>query len=408
MGKVDTSKIDEDILSYFDDMIKVRRHIHSHPEVGPEQPNTVMYIKEQFNELDDITIIEGESKAGLVIDITCKKDGPTIGFRADMDALNISESTSKKHFPSKNDFCSKFENKMHACGHDVHTAILISFGKLIYKHKDKLKGKIRLLFQPGEEGFGGANQMVKAGYLDGVQNVFALHTWPTLEVGQIGYKPGSFFAANDQFTVEIGGIGGHAAAPEKASDQILAMSRIINDLQTIISRRISGLEQAVLSICYVKAGSSKASNVLPSKAKFGGSIRTFSSLTQDKIEKELKRICQNSAKSVSEDCKVEINYKRIYPQTVNDEKMCSEIKDDFLKFIKDEDIFTNFEPTFGAEDFSFMIKKVPGVLFLLGATTSKNLSEETVFLHNPAYDVDERAMLFGVQSFKNLTFKFLS
>ena len=408
MNQIDTSKIDQDILDNFEYLKKVRRYIHSHPEVGPEQPDTVKYVKEQFSQLNDIVITEGDAKAGVVIDIICKNSGPTVAFRADMDALNIEESSSKEHFPRANNFCSVYENKMHACGHDTHTAILLCFGKIIYNQRAKLKGKIRLLFQPGEEGFGGAAQMVKAGYLDGVQNVFALHSWPNLKVGQIGFRKGPFFASNDQFSVEISGIGGHAAAPEKATDQILAASRIINDLQSIISRRIGGLEQAVLSITYIKAGSSKASNVIPSTARFGGSIRTFSHEIQDMIEEEFKRVCVHSAQSVHPDCKVEIKYKRIYPQTINDDKLALKLEDVFLQFLDKKDLFTSYTPTLGAEDFSFMIDKVPGVLFLIGATKPQKSCNDTVFLHNPSFDVDEKAMLFGVQAFKKLALEFLT
>lgn len=402
------SKIDQDILVNFEYITKIRRHIHSHPEVGPIQVETVRYVKEQFAGFSDISIIEGNPKAGVVIDILCHNQGPTIAFRADMDALDVMESQSKNHFPNLNNFCSKFDNKMHACGHDVHTAILIGFGKVIYEHRKKLKGKIRLLFQPGEEGYGGAKQMVNAGYLDDVQNVFALHTWPNLEVGQIAFRKGPFFASIDHFSVEISGTGGHAAAPERASDQILAMSRIINDLQSIVSRSISGLEQAVLSVCHVSAGSSGTLNVIPQSAKFSGSIRTFNPTTQDKIEEEFKRVCFHSAKSVNSDCSVDIKYERIYPQTINDEYLSSKVGGIFSKFIDKDNLFTDYTPTLGAEDFSFMIEKVPGVLFLIGGTMPENISENTVFLHNPAFDVDERAMLFGVQAFKSLTVELLS
>ncbi len=408
MNSIDTNTIDEDILAVFDEVSKIRRHIHSHPEVGPVQPNTVSYVKEQFRELRDVIITEGDAKAGVVIDIECKSDGPTVAFRADMDALDVKESDSKEHFPTQHNFCSKIENKMHACGHDVHTSILIGFGKVIYKHRDKLRGKVRLLFQPGEEGHGGAKQMVNAGYLDEVQKVFALHCWPNLEVGQIGFRKNAFFASNDIFRVKISGIGGHGAAPEKATDQILAMTKMINDLQLIVSRRIGGLQQAVLSVGYANAGSSASPGVLPSIAEFGGSIRTFSHAVQDIIEKEFKVICEAAVMSVHPECKVEIDYKRNYPQTINDANLCTKLEEVFSTFVKKENLFENYTPTLGAEDFSFMSQKAPGVLFLIGATPAQSLTEKTVFLHNPAFDVDEKAMLFGMQAFKSIAYEFLS
>ena len=408
MNKVDTSAIDKDILDSFPDLIKMRRHIHFHPEVGPEQPDTVEYIKMQFSGMDNITIIEGDPRAGVVVDIICNNSGPTIAFRADMDALEVSETKYEGHFPNQKNFRSRHENRMHACGHDLHTAILAGFGKIIHKYRSSLKGKIRLLFQPGEEGHGGGKHMVQAGYLDGVLNVFALHCWPNLAVGQIGFRKGPFFASIDSFTVNLSGIGGHVAVPERASDQILAMSRIINDLQSIISRKISGLDHAVLSVGYANAGSYNTPNVIPSTAQFSGSVRTFSHSIQKKIETEFKNICIHSAISVHPACKVDIEYKPIYPQTVNDEHLARKVEQVFSRFIKKDNLFTEYTPTLGGEDFSFMTEKVPGVIFLLGGTLPENLSPNTVFLHNPSFDVDESSMLFGVQAFKRLAIELLS
>lgn len=408
MNSIDISSIDQDILDSFADLIKIRRHIHSHPEVGPVQPETIEYIKKQFNGMENVSIIEGEPTAGVVVDISGSNPGPTIAFRADMDALDISETTAETHFPNQNNFRSVHDNKMHACGHDVHTAILIGFGKIIHQHKNRFKGKIRLLFQPGEEGYAGGKQMVNAGYLDDVLTVFALHCWPELAVGQIGFREGPFFASIDYFTVEVSGIGGHGAAPEKASDQLLAMSRIINDLQSIISRRISGLDHAVLSVCYANAGTYDAPAVIPATAQFRGSVRAFSSAIQDKIEAEFKNICRHSASSVHPDCTVAIEYERVYPQTVNDKRLTRKVEEVFASFIKKDNLFTDYKPTMGGEDFSFMTEKVPGVLFLLGGTLPENLSDKTFFLHNPSFDVDERLMLFGVQAFKRLAFALLS
>jgi amidohydrolase len=408
MNSVDTSAIDQDIVDSFADLIKIRRHIHSHPEVGPVQPETVEYIKKQFDSMDNVSIIEGEPTAGVVVDISCNKSGPTIAFRADMDALDISETTAESHVPNQRNFCSKHDNKMHACGHDLHTAILIGFGKIIHQHRSSLKGKIRLLFQPGEEGYGGGKQMVKAGYLDDVLSVFALHCWPDLSVGQIGFREGPFFASIDYFTVTISGIGGHGAAPEKASDQLLAMSRIINNLQSVVSRRISGLDPAVLSVCYASAGAYDAPAVIPANAQFRGSVRAFSSTIQTRIETEFRNVCEHSAYSVHPECKVDIEYNRVYPQTINDAHLIQKVEDVFSRFIKKDDLFIDYKPTMGGEDFSFMTEKVPGVIFLLGGTLPENLNEKTAFLHNPSFDVDESSMLFGVQAFKSLAIELLS
>ena len=400
--------IDKDILEYFEEIKTFRRYIHSNPEVGPEQPETVKYVKSQFEGLEDVIITHEEEKAGVVIGILCKEKGSTIGFRADMDALNLCESKENIHLPFKEDFRSKDETKMHACGHDMHTAILIGFGKVIHKNRDKLKGKIRLLFQPGEEGYGGGRQMVNAGYLDDVQNVFALHCWPNLEVGQIGLRKGAYFASVNHFIVKVSGIGGHGASPEKASDQILAISSMISNLQSMLSRRLSGLDQRVLSIGYVNAGNKKATGVLPAIAEFGGTFRTFDAKVQDKIKEELKNICEYTAKTIHPACKVEIEYTNEYPQTINDNDMVEKVADVFSDFIEPNDLFRDYIPTLGAEDFSYMLQKVPGVLFLLGVTPKDREESRRVFLHHPAFDPDEKALLYGVQAFKKIAFDLMS
>lgn len=321
--------IDQDILDFYDNIKTYRRYIHANPEVGPENPQTVKYVKAQFEKLKDVTIIHKAEKAGVSIEITCNGDGPIIGFRGDMDALNLCESNCETHLPQKENFRSCNENIMHACGHDMHTAILISFGLLIHKQRHKLKGKIRLLFQPGEEGYGGGKQMVDAGYLKDVQNVFALHVWPNLEVGQIGLRKGAFFASVNHFIVKVSGIGGHGASPEKASDQVLAVSLMINNLQSALARKLSGLDQRILSIGYINAGDKKATGVLPSYAEFGGTFRTFDTKVQDRIKEELKTICEATASMISPACKVEIEYTNEYPQTINNDKMVQKLEDVF-------------------------------------------------------------------------------
>lgn len=400
--------IEQDILDYFENIKNFRRHIHANPEVGPEQPKTVEYVKQQFTNLDDVSMIHGEEKAGLVIDIKCAQDGPMIGFRADMDALNLCESSCSSHLPQKENFRSNNENIMHACGHDMHTAILIGFGHIIHQQRANLKGTIRLLFQPGEEGYGGGKQMVEAGYLKGVQNVFALHVWPNLEVGQIGFRKGAFFASVDHFLVKVSGIGGHGASPEKASDQILAVSTMITNLQAMLARKISGLEQRVLSIGYINAGDRVAKGVLPATAEFGGTFRTFDDEVKAKIKKELPYICEHLAKAVHEECKVEITYTNSYPQTINSDEMADVIKPLFSTFVKEENLFENYIPTLGAEDFSYMLKETPGLLFLVGTTPSSMPLDKRVFLHNPTFDPDEQALLYGVQAFKKIAYNFLS
>ena len=401
------NRIDNDIKAYFERIKNFRRHIHANPEVGAETPLTVQYAKEQFEGLEDVTITHGLEKAGVMIEIECGGKGPTIGFRGDMDALNLCESDCDSHLPAKEKFRSKHENKMHACGHDMHTAILIGFGHIIHAQRKNLKGKIRLLFQPGEEGYGGGKQMVDAGYLDDVQNVFALHVWPNLEVGQIGVRKGAYFASVNHFIVKVSGIGGHGASPEKASDQVLAVSLMINNLQSMLARKLSGLDQRILSVAYVNAGNKKATGVLPAVAEFGGTFRTFDKTVQDRIKSELQYICEMTAQTIHPECKVEIEYTNEYPQTINDESSVKLLEEVFETFLEEGDLFKEYIPTLGAEDFSYMLQEVPGALFLVGTTPKEMPKNKRVFLHNPTFSPDEKALLYGVQAFKSIAFKLL-
>lgn len=408
MTEFKMNNIDQDIQNYFETIKTFRRHIHANPEVGPENPQTVAFVKEQFNDLNDVTLHQLDEKSGLMIEIDTGKSGDTIAFRADMDALNLCESNEPCHTPFKDSFRSNDENKMHACGHDMHTAILMGFGHIIHAKRKELQGKIRLLFQPGEEGYGGAKKMVEAGHLKGVKQVFALHVWPNLEVGQIGFRKGAFFASVDHFIVRVKGIGGHGASPEKASDQILAISTMISNLQTMLARKISGLDQRVLSIGYINAGNKKATGVLPAMAEFGGTFRTFDKNVQATIKKELAHICEYTAKAIHEACEVEIEYTNSYPDTINDDAIIEQVTPVFESFIQEGELFSNYIPTLGAEDFSFMLQEVPGMLFLVGTTPASMPEEKRVFLHNPTFDPDEQALLYGVQSFKKLAYHFLA
>jgi len=304
--------LDPDIDALQEDLIRIRRHIHANPESGADQPKTVRFLVEELDDLD-VSLKYGNHDTGLVVEIV-NGEGPTIAFRADMDALELHETDDPDHLPNKLGFRSRNEGRMHACGHDVHTAILIGLGKVLHKHRDKIRGKIRLLFQPGEEGYNGARRMIDEGHLKGVDHVFALHCFPHLSVGELAYRKGAMFASIDTFQVTITGIGGHGSAPEIASDQVLALCRVVNDIQSIVSRRISALDSAVLSICYVNAGNKAAITVIPEKAEFTGSIRSFKPEIQERIREELFSVCLHSAKSVHAACEVKVEYQKRYLQ----------------------------------------------------------------------------------------------
>jgi amidohydrolase len=382
---------------------QVRRHIHTYPEAGLDQPETVGYLASTFHGMD-VTLQYGDQYVGLVVDIKGDLDGPTIGLRADMDALCMKESEAEEHLPKKLGFRSTRDGLMHGCGHDAHCAILAGTGRIIYENRKCLKGSIRLLFQPGEEGFGGAKRMVNAGYLSGIDQVYALHCMPSLKVGQIAYRKGGICSAIDKFRVKVKGIGGHSSTPEKASDQVLAASRIICDLQNIVARRIGPLETVVVSACYINGGSDISVTVMPAECEFAGAVRSYNPEIQKEIKRMFSEICEHSAKSVHPRCEVEIDYHEEYPATVNDPASAEQLTSLLSEFITRENLISDCSPLLGSEDFSFMLQTVPGVFMFFGVTKPILDTATVPFVHNPAFDIDETALAFGTQVFSNIVF----
>jgi hippurate hydrolase len=319
-----------------------------------------------------------------------------------MDALDLVESASPEHLPAKEGFRSVREGKMHACGHDFHCAILLGLAKLLTAHRTELQGTVRLLFQPGEEGFGGAKRMIDAGSLAGLERVYALHVWPKLPVGKIAFRPGVFFASISKLKVVVTGKGGHGAMPHLATDQVLIGSKMICDLQSIVARRIDPLEPAVLSICYVHAGEPTADNVIPRTLEFRGTIRTLSEATQQKIGEEIKRILENRARMEGEEVRVDVKYYRLYRETINSPQVCAEVKPLFDKLLGRENVDPEFPITMGAEDFSEMLSIVPGMLFWLGAGTPGTDLNQAPMLHHSEVRLDEGCLTVGVRLFAGL------
>jgi hippurate hydrolase len=373
---------------------EVRRHIHQYPESGVDSPETVQFVAGKLRELG---LKPDTSKVGCVCDIKGTLPGQSRGFRADMDALDLTESASPEHLPAREGFRSAHEGKTHACGHDFHCAILLGLAKLLTARRAELKGTVRLLFQPGEEGFGGAKRMIDAGALNGLERVYALHVWPQLPAGKIAFRPGVLFASISKLQVVVTGKGGHGAMPHLATDQVLIGAKMICDLQSIVARRIDPLEPAVLSICYVHAGEPAADNVIPRTLEFRGTIRTLSDATQQRIGEEIKRILENRARMEGEEVKVDVNYYRLYRETINRPQVCAEVKPLFERLLGPENVDSDFPITMGAEDFSEMLNIVPGMMFWLGAGPPGPDLRQAPMLHHPEVKLDEACLAVGVR-----------
>lgn len=367
----------------------IRRDIHQHPELGYKEFRTAEKIAALLTSWN-IPIHQGLGETGVVgILHGTKGPGKAVGLRADIDALPM---------PEQNDFAhkSRHENTMHACGHDGHTAMLLAAAKYLSLHND-FAGTVYFIFQPAEEGLGGAKKMIEDGLftLFPMNAVFGMHNWPTMPAGHFGVRSGPIMASSNTFIIHIKGKGAHGAMPNLGADPIMAAAAITQNLQSIISRNVDPLEHAVLSVTQIHAGS--ADNVIPDKATLRGTVRTFSNATLDIIEEKMHQIAEQSASALG--CSATMEFDRRYPPTINhkaEAQFCIDLLQEWLGKDKVQDDVT---PSMGAEDFSFMLEKVPGCYLFLGngdgnhRIAGHGLGPCT--LHNGSYDFNDDLIPIG-------------
>ncbi len=267
--------------SVFDDVVAFRRDLHQHPELGLDNPRTQEKILDALKDLP-VETRTGEGLTSVVADLDGAHDGPTVLLRADTDALPMTEDSDEP-------FCSLDSGKAHACGHDAHTAMLIGAARLLSERREDLSGRVRFMFQPGEEGAGGAPIMIKEGVLEDVDRAFAIHITPNIPHGYAACRPGPFMASTDTLRVTVTGKGGHASTPYLCSDPIPAMAAMITALQTAVTREINAFDPALISVTHVKGGTT--TNVIPETVFFEGTIRCVSERTRDKIRDSIRRVC---------------------------------------------------------------------------------------------------------------------
>ena len=363
-------------------VVSIRREIHKYPETMYEEFKTSQLIREKLDELG-VEYQHPIAETGVLAQIGTGQE-PCVALRADMDALPIQEENDL-------DFKSTIDGKMHACGHDCHVAMLLGAVKIFKKYEKEIKGTIKFLFQPAEEGGAGGLKMREQGALENpkVSKIFGLHVWPTLPTGSIGSRAGTFLASAGFFEIEIKGKGGHAAMPHFSIDPITTTSQIISSLQSIISRETDPLEPAVLSVTYVNGGD--AHNVIPEHVRFGGTIRSLTMEGQIRVQKRLKEIVEGVAASSGCDSKVLFPGK-VYPPTVNDAK-CWEDIGNYAKSIFGNNI-VEMEPVMGGEDFAYYTETCPGCFVALGIGNEEKGT--TVSVHNPNFKADEDALHLGV------------
>ncbi|MGH0429582.1 M20 peptidase aminoacylase family protein [Bacillus hominis] len=361
-------------------LISIRRHLHEYPELSYEEFETTKAIKNWLEEAN-ITIIDSNLETGIIAEISSNNNGPIVALRADIDALPIQEETDLP-------YTSKIQGKMHACGHDFHTAAMLGAAYLLKEKEASLNGTVRFIFQAAEESGNGACKVVEAGHLKNVQAVFGMHNKPDLPVGTIGIKDGPLMAGVDRFEIEIHGVGTHAAVPDAGVDPIVASSQIVMALQTIVSRNISSSHNAVVSVTNIHSGNTW--NVIPEKAILEGTVRTFQAETREKIPALMERII----KGVSDALGVKTEF-RFYPgpPAVQNDKALTNLSIQIAEKMNLNVISPT--PSMAGEDFSFYQQEIPGSFVFMGTSGTHEW-------HHPAFTVDEQALPISAEYFSLL------
>ncbi len=359
-----------------------RRAIHAHPERGLETPLTQALIVRELRRIGLGCVREGNSCTSVVCDIegeaAMEGEAPTVLLRADIDALPLEEKGDVE-------WASKNPGVMHACGHDGHAAMLLGAAEILAAHKGELAGRVRLMFQPGEEGFGGAKRMIAEGVLDGVDTAFAIHLEPSRPLGELRTRVGTVLAGDSVFSVTFTGTGGHASMPYHARDPILAIGPFVDGLSHVAARETDPDDRAVFSVTCVQAGTTV--NVIPSSAKCSGTIRTLSRHRREVAEKQLRRVAAGIAAAYGLEAEVKVGHG--YPPTVNHEVPVRIALSAARTLGLETELMPS--PIMGAEDFSYVLESVPGAMVFLGAQT-----EGGGPLHSDTMKLDEAALPLGV------------
>ena len=366
------------IASYADDMTAWRRHMHRRPELKFDCHETAAFVVERLKEFGVDEIHEGIATSGVVAVIEGRGPGPVTGLRADMDALPMAERTGAEH-------ASEFPGRMHACGHDGHTAMLLGAARYLAETR-AFDGRAVLIFQPAEEGGGGAGVMVEEGVMDrfGIEHVYGIHNVPNLPEGAFHTAPGPVMAAVDTFDVHYTGVGGHGAYPHECVDPLVAAVALVQAIQTIVSRNHDGRQELVVSVTQIHSGS--ADNIVPDRAFVQGTVRTFQPEVRDMVERRLGEIVQGIA--AAHGVTAEWSFDRGYPATVNEPGATAFAAEVAREVAGEAGVIDDAGPEMGAEDFAYMLEARPGAYLFLGAG-------EGAGLHHPEYDFNDEIAPYG-------------
>lgn len=369
------------------ELMEWRQYLHSIPEIAFQEVKTAAFLVDKLKSFG-LDIHQGLAKTGIVATLKSGDGHKSIALRADMDALAMSEKNTLV-------YCSQHDKQMHACGHDGHSTMLLGAAQYLAATKN-FNGIVYFIFQPAEENEGGANIMIQQGLFDQfpADAIYGMHNWPGLDVGQFAIRSGAMMAAFNTFEIRIEGSGAHAAMPHLSKDPIVIAAHIITALQTIASRQISPLEPVVVSITQIQGG--QTWNVIPDHVMIKGTTRMFTEELQNLVEHSLKQIVTSLCEAYG--AKAEIHYQRRYPATINSDKETEYAISAAEQLVTEANVIQNFEPSMGAEDFSFMLQHKPGSYIRIGNGSNQN----GCVLHSPKYDFNDEILALGASYWAQL------
>ena len=368
------------VAAHAPEIAEWRRHIHANPELMYDVHGTARFVADKLRAFGCDEVVEGIGRTGVVGVIRGRHgDGRTVGLRADMDALPITEATGAA-------YASKFPGKMHACGHDGHTAMLLGAARHLCETRN-FAGSVAVIFQPAEEGGAGGLAMVEDGMMDrfGIAEVYGMHNLPGLPVGEFAIRPGAIMASTDEFTLTVRGLGSHAAQPDRSIDPIVTGAQLVTALQTIPSRSADPIDALVVSVTKFQAGT--AYNVIPETALIAGTVRTLSPGMRELAQRRIREVCAGIGAAMG--AEIEVAYHTNYPVTVNHAAETAHAVEAAIEIAGEGRVDPEREPTMGGEDFSYMLESRPGAFIFTG-------NGDTASLHHPRYDFTDEAIPHGV------------
>ena len=379
--------INPKVLAIKNKIINTRRDIHKHPELSFQEYRTSKLVAEQLEEFG-VSVERNIGKTGVVGTLKGASSGKTIAFRADMDALPIQETGD---VPYK----SIYDGVMHACGHDAHTAMLLGAAEVLSKNQKNIKGTIKFIFQPAEEGYAGAKFMIEDGAINNVDQIYGLHVWNYQKSGTIGIQEGAVMAAADLFTITIIGVGGHGATPQGTIDCVVVSSYLIQAIQTIVSRNTNPLESTVVTVGQINGGYNF--NIIADKVVLKGTTRAYTEKNRQLIKSRLNEIIHGVERTFG--AKIKLDYKDGYPPVINNSSVTQNLKNIATRVVG-ENVISPYL-SMGGEDFSYFANEVPGCFFFLGSAP-KDRAPMSTPQHCSHFDIDEDVMLIGSSVFVEL------